>query len=221
MQSTSARKLSDTTYNLTQFWKALAQAKTRAGTARDWGDLMTLDSQSQWALGILHQAQTVGVLEKANSYDLARKVALFNPITLGFGMASLIRGTKDPIVLRLRDTLGSLGKKAETAFAASKAMALEAQGFYRKANVATHQAGNTVKIATDYQNGAANDAAASQRSLNNITKGPDLPSVSDILTFPIFGIPAWALAAGVGLVAVMVLSAPTIIQAQALRTATR
>lgn len=182
MQSLGARNLQDTTWNLQQFWKTVEPFKGKAASSQDWGELLTLDSQSQLTLGNLYGAQASELLQSMNTTKLVSSIA-YSMKEAGY-----------------KAELARLQSSRDRAFEASRTLASQAADAFRKANVTDHQAANTAKVAGGATARAKDDAKQEGRDLATIQSGVPFWSM-DFL-----GAPMWVWIAG-GVVLALALTA--------------
>jgi len=214
MQSLTARNLDDVRYNLQQFWGALATAKGQASTPLDWGDILTLDSQSQWTLGQLYQNDQADLLKQLNDV-----LAIS-----GFGSYATALLTSAPIIIQnaetykrdataaTRDRIASLGSSAAAAFDAQKTLAGQAQKAYRDARNTSNQATNSLTVGNRASKENAENTALNLQQAGNIGKPTPFPSL-DFLKVDLFGLPAWAWLGGAAAIALVVTTGPTVVMA--------
>ena len=205
------RKLAEAEYNLRKFWEAVGAAKGQARSPQEWGEVMTLDAQSQLALGWLYQAQQLEQLTKVSAYQASQRYAakLAALPVLGMGMmfasknadkvANWLVNQVNPIARSMGEKVAELGRRAAAAFEASKKLAAQAEAAYRQAKVkpAEQQASNTLVVAGNVSKQAAGVNAAADHSLTTITKAMSpAAAVNDGLkeafNFKFLGLPVWA-----------------------------
>ncbi|WP_257303407.1 hypothetical protein [Geothrix campi] len=206
MQSLTARNLEDVRYNLQQFWASLADAKLEASTPQDWGDILTLDSQSQWTLGNLYQNDQSDLLKQLNDMMLARNLVAPSLGSVVVMAAQYFNAETSGI----RSQIQSLGTSAGAAFEAQKNLASQAQAAYRDAKTTTNQAGNSAAVAKTAASGNAGNTAFNLRQASAIEKPV---SLMDFLKGDLFGLPTWAWLAGTAAIALLVLTGPTVVMA--------
>jgi hypothetical protein len=215
MQSQGHGNTQDARWNLQQFWKALEPAKSQAKSSQDWGDILTLDAQSQWALGNLLGSDALDLLKRANQNTLVS--FLVNPTAFWRQAKSFLFGLKEknPDVLGLLPQLNALERDAKAAYERSKSLAAQAEAAYRKAGTTQHQARNTATVSGNASKRADAIARSDRRQLDAIA--------TPIPTAAFLGLPMWAW----GLIAVgaalLITSGPQIVamgDARTLRKAT-
>jgi hypothetical protein len=215
---TFSRPLSEVRYNLQEFWKALESVKGAAGSPRDWGDLLTLDAQSQWTLAKLFEADMLALQRQANDYATAKGLSnLLDPFASAKKLAERLLGLSDPVLSAMGEKMAALGRQAEAAARASQSLATQAQAAYRQAKVTVHQAGNTNTVATGAIGAAQSSARNGKTFLDRTVKAdqalfPSLPS---------FSLPWWVWAAGAAAVALLLTAsqAPRLVAVGAARKA--
>lgn len=228
------RKLAEAEYNLRKFWEALGSAKGQARSPQEWGEVMTLDAQSQLALGWLYQAQQLEQLTKVSAYQASQRYAakLAALPVLGMGMmfasknadkvANWLVNQVNPIARSMGEKVAELGRRAAAAFAASKKLASQAEAAYRQAKVkpAEQQASNTLVVAGNASRQAVDVNKAADRTRDKLTQDMNpadafSKSLKDALNFTVWGLPVW----GWGLMAVgLVLALPKPAPVVALRS---
>lgn len=215
MQSLTARNLNDVRYNLQQFWGTLADAKAKATKPQDWGDIMTLDSQSQWTLGNLYQNDQSDLLKQLNGLMLARNVGV--PLTGPELMATALNYFAAETAV-IRSKIQSLGDSATAAFKSQVSLAGQADTAYRQAGVSDNQARNSATVGGYALNSAPNDTRGALTQAGNMAKPPEMPNP---FTLDFLGFPLWAWLAGAAAIALLVTTGPTVLMARtALRKAT-
>ncbi|MDP1832629.1 MAG: hypothetical protein Q8K67_11265 [Geothrix sp.] len=207
MQSLTARKLEDVRYNLQKFWESLSDAKGRAAKPQDWGDIMTLDAQSQWTLGNLYQNDQADMLKQLNNFMLARNVgvAMTGPILMSTAAKYFAAGTTE-----IRSKIENLGASASAAFKAQSNLASQAEAEYRKAGIQDNQARSTGQVASYAVTGAPLETKNNLRQASTIAKPPEIPNP---FSLDFLGFPLWAWIAGAAGIALLVATGPTVVMA--------
>lgn len=216
MQSNSQRNLTDARYNLGKFWSSLATKKAEAKDQRDWSEILTLDAQSQWALGVLYEADASDLLKSLNNYRTARNLAIYaSPIVA----LSALNSANDPGAEAYRSRLEQLQQSSTKAFEAQARLAEQAVQAAAAAGVES-QAGNTLVLAKNSITRSRDDAAFNRRQLENMAKPPNAwEDLKKELERPLLGVPLWAWVAGsVGLL-LLLTTAPAMAQAAVIRRA--
>lgn len=215
MQSLTARNLTDTQYNLQQFWTSLTPAKAQAKTAQDWSEVLTLDAQSQWTLGNLYQAQASDVLKKVNAYTAATGGGLFqNPVE--FLTDKL--GITTPQLTQYRQEIQDDTNKAAIAFKAQVQLADQAKAAAASAGVAS-QAAATLTVGKNAAASAPNDAASMTQQFTTMAQRSSMSDLLGLLNTSILGLPAWAWIAGGAALLLLITTAPAAAEASAIRRA--
>ena len=215
MQSLTARKLDDVRYNLGQFWTALAAAKVQAVSQLQWADILTLDSQSQWTLGNLYQNDQSDQLKSLNGLMTSRNIVVPFSAPEILGAAVTYFATETAVI---RSKIASLGEGAGAAFKAQISLANQAAEAYRKAGNTNNQATNSATVGGYASTGNASNTAEALRQAGNMEK---VPSLADLLSGDFFGLPVWAWLGGAATIALLVVTAPTVLMAsQVVRKAT-
>ncbi|HJV40001.1 MAG TPA: hypothetical protein VJ549_00500 [Geothrix sp.] len=200
-QSLAERNLDNTRYNLQQFWASLAAYKGKASQAKDWGEVLTLDSQSQLILGNLYGADLNELLQTMSTTRM---------------VSSSVYALKESDYQAKQK---ALTEGRDQALAASRDLAAQASQAYQQANVPAtqQQAGNTLTVATYSKDRAKQDAAAESSMAQRITR--EGVKITDLLTTNFMGVPGWAwLAGGVALLLILT-TGPSAAQAYAVRRA--
>lgn len=216
MQSNSQWKSEDARYNLQKFWATLAAKKTAAQNQRDWSEILTLDAQSQWALGTLYEHDASDLLKDLNNYRTARNVSIYaSPI---IAMTAL-NSDSDPGAAAYKSKLEQLQQNSTKAFQAQAQLAEQAVQAASAAGV-TSQAGNTLSLAKNAVTRSRDDAAFNVRQADSMAAPPNpWEDIKKQLQVPWMGVPIWAWAAGAFGLLLLLTTAPAMAQAAVIRRA--
>lgn len=224
MQSIPSRKLKDARYNLQQFWKALEPFKRQAKTARDWSEILVLDSQSQWTLASLCGAEQTAIMLEMANYSAAKRTSadLMPPVKWVDWAMKKAFDYQDAGLAAAAKKVQDLGDQAEQANQRAAALARQAetadtQARTEDATIPKGQAGNTRHV-TDY---TAPMVTQRNQSAQKTTGGiirqdqapPTFPSfgIGNPFTFKLWGLPVWAWGAlGVGVLLLLTPSTPRV-----------
>lgn len=138
-------------YNLQQFWNALNEAKAKAQTQQDWGEIESLDAQGQFHYKRYCMAQQSAALKRLNDYAAASGFSvglgaytLTGGLTLAFpSLADKLMGWangKDPAAQALAQQAKDWGTKAVAAAQAFAQLGAKAAADLRAAGAPPGQA---------------------------------------------------------------------------------
>lgn len=211
IQSMSPDKLSDCSYNLGQFWAALAQAKTQATDDLSWSEILQLDSRSQQTLAgyytILQQGKATALQEYLiNQRFLVSPLGAAADVGWINKVLTWTAGLADPSAKSMAAEIADLGVKAQGAAAQFQALANQAAARRASAGSAPGQTGYTA--------GASQSTGALVRTMTNQTSqqsgdaanpASPLKQIEDWMLGSWFGVPRWAWVAG-GTVLLLILT---------------
>lgn len=219
MQTVQAGRLSDARYNLQQFWKALESFKAKATTSRDWSEVLLLDSQSQWTLGTLCQAEQNAVMQSMANYSAVKQTGgTLMPWVkwIDWAMQKAF-DTQDQALAAAAKKVQELGAQGEQANRNARALAkqaeqADAQARAQEPGLPKSQVSNTVRV-TDYtapmitqRNTAAGKITGD--ILRQDREAPSFPKLPNPFSLEFWGLPVWAWGV-LGLGAVLLLTPST------------
>lgn len=212
IQSMVPDKLQDCSYNLQQFWSAIATAKTQANDDLAWSEVLQLDSRSQQTLAGYYgitQSQKAAALQDylINQRFLVSPLGAAADAGWVNNLLNWTAGLVDDGAKTRAAEIADLGQKAQAASTAFQSLAAQAAQHRAAANAAAGQTGFGVSA-------AASTAAMVKRSTNDTSTGAfkaanppgPIQQIEDWLlgSFGLLPGPRWAWVAG-GAVALLLL----------------
>lgn len=208
LDSMKESNLVDAHYNLDQFWNEIEPWKSTRLRPKEWGDLMTLDAQANWALGNWYDASASLLMQAAAEADQVSGALQYILPPVGVGQWIAERMGWNPARVGMREALEELASLRAEAYKNAQDLAQQAKSALESVGAPLGQAGNTVTV--------TGNAVASLPSREQFEQGrasdtfkPLLDQLPSALKAP-FGIAwYWWAAGAAALVLLPILLAPS------------